>query len=134
TKYTGRWHTEGRTENILGVGVYYLFIDDELEGGALKFHPATSPDKDYADTYEFEIHRYIKPQTDSERMWSNEGEAKEFRARVRHEMITEKHGWSGIHYGNSGDIRFVNSDGDWQLLMKSRNRRDYGRPINTESE
>jgi hypothetical protein len=38
-KYSGRWHTEGHTENIIAVGVYYLHIDDQLEGGTLKFRP-----------------------------------------------------------------------------------------------
>ena len=38
-KYSGRWHTEGQTENIVAVGVYYLHIDDQLEGGTLKFRP-----------------------------------------------------------------------------------------------
>ena len=41
--YTGRWHTEGQTENIVAVGVYYLFIDECLEGGALKFRPKLAP-------------------------------------------------------------------------------------------
>lgn len=42
-KYSGRWHTEGQTENIVAVGVYYLHIDDQLEGGALKFRPGYAP-------------------------------------------------------------------------------------------
>ena len=42
-KYSGRWHTEGQTENIIAVGVYYLDIDDQLEGGSLKFRPKVSP-------------------------------------------------------------------------------------------
>lgn len=46
-KYSGRWHTEGQTENIIAVGVYYLHIDDQLEGGALKFRPAYAPQNYY---------------------------------------------------------------------------------------
>lgn len=42
-KYAGRWHTEGHTENIVAVGVYYLHIDNELEGGTLKFRPKIGP-------------------------------------------------------------------------------------------
>jgi hypothetical protein len=42
-KYSGRWHTEGQTENIIAVGVYYLDIDDQLEGGTLKFRPKKTP-------------------------------------------------------------------------------------------
>ena len=40
--YAGRWHVEGQTENIVAVGVYYLQVDEGLEGGNLKFRPATS--------------------------------------------------------------------------------------------
>lgn len=42
-KYAGRWHTEGNTENIIAAGVYYVYFDDELEGGALKFRPKEAP-------------------------------------------------------------------------------------------
>ncbi|CAF3529034.1 unnamed protein product [Rotaria sp. Silwood1] len=42
-KYSGRWHTEGHTENIVAAGVYYLHVDDQLEGGALKFRPKYGP-------------------------------------------------------------------------------------------
>lgn len=37
--YSGRWHTEGQTEHILCVGVYYLHVDRLLKGGILKFRP-----------------------------------------------------------------------------------------------
>ena len=46
-KYSGRWHTEGYAENIVAVGVYYLHIDDQLEGGALKFRPKEGPSHGY---------------------------------------------------------------------------------------
>ena len=42
-KYAGRWHTEGNTENIIAAGVYYVYFDDQLEGGALKFRPKHAP-------------------------------------------------------------------------------------------
>ena len=48
-KYSGRWHTEGHTENIVAVGVYYLYIDEQLEGGALKFRPKCAPAEGYND-------------------------------------------------------------------------------------
>jgi hypothetical protein len=48
-KYSGRWHTEGHTENIVAAGVYYLHIDDELEGGTLKFRPKYAPQNWYPD-------------------------------------------------------------------------------------
>ena len=46
-KYSGRWHTEGQTENIVAAGVYYLHIDEELTGGALKFRPKYAPQEHY---------------------------------------------------------------------------------------
>lgn len=46
-KYAGRWHTEGNTENIIAAGVYYVYFDDELEGGALKFRPKHGPQPFY---------------------------------------------------------------------------------------
>ncbi|CAF1190991.1 unnamed protein product [Adineta steineri] len=56
-KYSGRWHTEGQIENIVAVGVYYLDIDDQLEGGSLKFRPKVGPNKSYADG--IEINHYV---------------------------------------------------------------------------
>lgn len=45
--YSGRWHVEGHSENIAGVGVYYCHLGDGLEGGSLKFRPKTAPQPDY---------------------------------------------------------------------------------------
>ena len=45
--YAGRWHVEGQTENIVAVGVYYLQVDEGLEGGKLKFRAADSPQPFY---------------------------------------------------------------------------------------
>ncbi|CAF1147259.1 unnamed protein product [Didymodactylos carnosus] len=67
-------------------------------------------------------------------MWKNEDEAKEFRARVRREMRSEVHGWSGIQYGNEGEIQFVNSDGEWKRLKKSSSGDDYRPCSHIESE
>lgn len=41
--YTGKWHTEGVSENIRGVGVYYLNVDNNADGGHLKFRPKVLP-------------------------------------------------------------------------------------------
>jgi hypothetical protein len=46
-KYSGRWHTEGNTENIIAAGVYYVHFDHKLEGGALKFRPKEGPQPSY---------------------------------------------------------------------------------------
>lgn len=71
TKYSGRWHTEGFTENIRAVGVYYLHIDDELEGGALKFRPSKAPSQYYAEYGNFDINRYMMPETDTAIVFDN---------------------------------------------------------------
>jgi hypothetical protein len=47
TSYTGQWHVEGITEGIVGVGVYYAFIDDELDGGNLIFRNKSFPGESY---------------------------------------------------------------------------------------
>jgi hypothetical protein len=47
TSYTGKWHVEGLTENIVFGGVYYLDQDLELEGGGLKFRNSGCPNNDY---------------------------------------------------------------------------------------
>ncbi|CAF4923328.1 unnamed protein product, partial [Rotaria sp. Silwood1] len=95
-KYSGRWHTEGYKENIIAVGVYYLHIDEKLEGGALKFRPPKLPyakyggsgipkllqedncwidnfamvDKQWRDLYE-NVNRYVMPKTDTAIVFSN---------------------------------------------------------------
>lgn len=43
-KYTGKWHTEGVTEAVSAAAVYYAEWPEELEGGFLKFCPATGPE------------------------------------------------------------------------------------------
>lgn len=47
--YKGHWHLEGRPENIIGVGVYYVDVGD-IKGGAVKFRsPGTIPAPHYYD-------------------------------------------------------------------------------------
>ncbi|CAF4315654.1 unnamed protein product [Rotaria sp. Silwood2] len=219
TNYSGRWHTEGCSENIQAVGVYYLHIDDLLEGGALKFRPLAAPAESYADCWNIEVNRYMMPKTDvavvfdnclphrfcsirnstsiarrrtfinffvvsptypihdisildlplvsceqceyllksiadeshrqklpdlvinkilsflKKQMWTTETDAKEFRSRVRYEMVHEKSGWSGIQYGNTGDIIFIKSTDDLKQLGKISAYEDLSRhPYHTESE
>ncbi|CAF3335477.1 unnamed protein product [Rotaria sp. Silwood2] len=68
-KYSGRWHTEGKTENIVAAGVYYLHIDDQLEGGTLKFRPKYGPQNWYEGV---EIdHRISSIQTGTAIVFSN---------------------------------------------------------------
>jgi hypothetical protein len=57
-------------------------------------------------------------------MWLTDIDAKEFRSRVRHEMINEKSGWAGIQYGNIGELTFIKSEYDWNL-KNERIRADW---------
>ncbi|CAF1517427.1 unnamed protein product [Didymodactylos carnosus] len=54
-KYAGRWHTEGQTEHIVAVGVYYVDVDEQLEGGFLKFRPPTAPQPHYDFEMDYEV-------------------------------------------------------------------------------
>ena len=54
-KYSGRWHTEGQTENIRAVGVVYLDVDRYLQGGALKFRSQEATDHRSED-HEVDVH------------------------------------------------------------------------------
>jgi len=45
--YSGKWHTEGSTENIIAAGVYYCHISPGLECGNLKFRPPSVPHDSY---------------------------------------------------------------------------------------
>jgi hypothetical protein len=47
SNYTGKWHVEGLTENIIFAGVYYISHDSVLEGGELKFRNTGVPDGRY---------------------------------------------------------------------------------------
>ncbi len=50
TSYSGHWHIEGKTENIVAVGVYYCQISSCLQGGHLEFRPLVYPDPAYLET------------------------------------------------------------------------------------
>eukprot|EP00759_Apiculatamorpha_spiralis_P024802 PhF_6_TR27971/c1_g2_i9/m.41378 len=43
--YSGQWHTEGVTEDVTAVGVYYAEWPEELTGGELKFRIPEGPDE-----------------------------------------------------------------------------------------
>eukprot|EP01117_Protostelium_nocturnum_P013805 TRINITY_DN5194_c0_g1_i1.p1 TRINITY_DN5194_c0_g1~~TRINITY_DN5194_c0_g1_i1.p1 ORF type:complete len:525 (+),score=167.63 TRINITY_DN5194_c0_g1_i1:88-1662(+) len=45
--YSGRWHTEGMSENVVAAGVYYLEVDPGISGGNLKFRPSEGPQPNY---------------------------------------------------------------------------------------
>mmetsp|Transcript_9360 Transcript_9360/g.14460 ORF Transcript_9360/g.14460 Transcript_9360/m.14460 type:complete len:564 (-) Transcript_9360:369-2060(-) len=45
--YTGRWHTEGYSENIIATGVYYLDVSEATTGGNLSFRPPETPSYGY---------------------------------------------------------------------------------------
>jgi hypothetical protein len=92
-KYSGRWHTESQTENIIAVGVYYLDIDHQVEGGSLQFRPKhfiiqILQQWNQKRLPEFVI-EYILKLFNLSSIW----ETKEFRTRFRWAMLGEKTGW-----------------------------------------
>lgn len=65
SKYTGRWHTEGYSENIVAGVVYYLDVSEETTGGALSFRPRQTPALPYStsdsrDSDEVKWSRFVK--------------------------------------------------------------------------
>ena len=50
TSYSGKWHVEGRTENIVAGGVYYCKIDEGFEEDVVVFRPRVGPGTFYAET------------------------------------------------------------------------------------
>lgn len=48
TTYTGKWHTEGVTERIIAVGVYYAYTHKFLNGGNLQFSLKNYPNEYYS--------------------------------------------------------------------------------------
>ena len=50
TSYSGKWHVEGRTENIVAGGVYYCKIDEGFEEDVVVFRPRVGPGTYYAET------------------------------------------------------------------------------------
>ena len=178
TSYSGKWHVEGRTENIVAGGVYYCKIDKGFEQDVVVFRPKVGPDEFYAKyngvamENEIEItegcavvfsnilpHKFLKltNNTDSplERLflnffivdptkkiesttffWESEkllrrlkkfptviiahilsficylpnsAEALRRRRAARESIRSEVSGWGFIHYGNSGDVQFIDS-------------------------
>ena len=47
TSYSGKWHVEGKTENIVAGGVYYCKIEPKTQNDYLTFMPKTVPQKYY---------------------------------------------------------------------------------------
>ncbi|OMJ87470.1 hypothetical protein SteCoe_10801 [Stentor coeruleus] len=48
TSYSGKWHVEGKTENIVAGGVYYCKIDFGFENDQVLFRPKQAPDLSYS--------------------------------------------------------------------------------------
>ena len=53
-KYSGKWHIEGKTENIVAGGVYYCNIDKGFQEDKLLYRSAVTPDPEYG---EEDLHR-----------------------------------------------------------------------------
>ena len=47
TSYSGKWHVEGFTENIVAAGVYYCKIDSGFAEDKVVFRPKVGPDPFY---------------------------------------------------------------------------------------
>ena len=47
--YSGHWHQEGLTENIIIAGLYYFEKNEGLNGGKLRFRNTSSPSPGYAE-------------------------------------------------------------------------------------
>lgn len=166
TTYTGKWHTEGVTERIVAVGVYYAFTHRFLNGGNLEFSLKNYPNeyystlqfkKDYESIGKFsdalqdspfveEVdvstdtaivfsndlpHRFKKiiNETDTkgyrvfinffvvdpkhplpledEPCPLNEQQILEQRERIRKVLLQAQKGWGHIHYGNVGEVGYV---------------------------
>lgn len=71
--YSGCWHTEGLTENISFVGLYYFEWNKGLSGGAMKFRPHHFPAKFYENngwsTFEIECGENAKHKA---MVWDNQ--------------------------------------------------------------
>ena len=50
TSYSGKWHVEGRTENIVAGGVYYCKIDEGFEQDVVAFRPRSNTYGSYANS------------------------------------------------------------------------------------
>jgi len=48
-KYSGKWHMEGKTENIVAAGVYYCNIEKGFREDKLLFRNSVFPDETYAE-------------------------------------------------------------------------------------
>ncbi|OMJ87493.1 hypothetical protein SteCoe_10829 [Stentor coeruleus] len=49
TSYSGKWHVEGKTENIIAGGVYYCKIDSGFNNDQVLFRPRQAPNSYYAE-------------------------------------------------------------------------------------
>ena len=187
TSYSGKWHVEGRTENIVAGGVYYCKIDKGFKKDVVVFRPKVGPESYYAKgngiAMENEIditegcaivfsnilpHKFLKLKntTDSplERLFLNffiidptkelesttfywestkalkrlkklptviiahilsfvcylptAAEAKQRRKSARESMMSEVSGWGFIHYGNCGDVEFIDPSANPKIIEK----------------
>merc|ERR1712154_58390 len=50
--YSGHWHQEGLTENIIVVGLYYYELSENLIGGNMRFRNLLQPSDNYAEYME----------------------------------------------------------------------------------
>ena len=59
TSYSGKWHVEGRTENIVAGGVYYCKIDEGFDQDIVVFRPRQGPREGYSALHQKTIENEI---------------------------------------------------------------------------
>ncbi|OMJ83067.1 hypothetical protein SteCoe_16046 [Stentor coeruleus] len=197
TSYSGKWHVEGKTENIVAGGVYYCKIDSRFDNDQVLFRPRQAPDLFYAESVGVNVEQEIDVKENSafvflnciphkflelvnrtdeplERLFLNffivdptkpiestsfgyEAEkalirlkkfpkviieeilsfiifrpnaisAKELRKKARQDMQNDQTGWGYIHYGNSGDVCFIDE------LVSKRMKNRFEKIIDSSTE
>ena len=69
--YSGKWHVEGRTENIVAGGVYYGKIDEGFDQDVLVYRPKAGPDPLFAKLCKVVMDAKIEVEEDTAIVFSN---------------------------------------------------------------
>ena len=69
--YSGKWHVEGRTENIVAGGVYYCKIDEGFDQDVLVYRPKAGPDPLFAKLCKVVMDAKIEVEEDTAIVFSN---------------------------------------------------------------
>ena len=69
--YSGKWHVEGRTENIVAGGVYYCKIDEGFDQDVLVYRPKVGPTPSFAECCNTVMDAEIHVKEDTAIVFSN---------------------------------------------------------------